>query len=251
MKIPRPYLYLALAVYLVALVATIPANLFTGVVNRKLSGVTVSELQGSIWSGRIPQLYISGHRLEDVGWHLQPWALFLGRLQLGLDFADRQNRLSLSLARSFSGTQQIRGLSGQLSVNWLQGLTPYSIPVFKGSLLLEDVDLIFDGRLPVQADGVIRWRGAAVDLGQPVVLGQLHIALSTRKQGVQARITETSGRLDGDASLSLDKTGAYHVQAKLKPTSKGADLSRHLALVMQKTADGGFQFNSQGRLPLR
>jgi len=244
----RRYIIIALAVYLLALLATIPAHLFTGVLNRSLSGVTVTGLQGSIWNGRIDRLYLPGTSLEGVEWRLQPWALLLGRLQLALEFADQRNRVELSLAHGFTGSNQIRGLAGQLQVDWLQGMTPYSIPAFKGLLQFDDVYIRLDGRIPVGASGAILWRGAAVDMGQPIHLGELQLQLSEPDDKVQALVTETSGLLSGDARISVAADGKYQIQAKLKPTNKGADLSRHLALVMKRQADGSFVYDYQGRL---
>lgn len=249
LTIKRQYLYIALAVYLLALLATIPAQLFTGIINRSFPGVTVTGLEGSIWSGRIARLYLPSTSLQDVEWHLQPWALVLGRLQLGLEYADQRNRIELSLAHGFTGSNQIRGLEGQVQVDWLQAMTPYSIPVFKGMLQFNDVSLSLDGMIPVAASGNLQWRGAAVDIGQTLNLGQLQLVLSEPEDKVEALVTETSGRLDGDARLTVAEDGTYRLEAKLKPTDKGADLSRHLALVMQRTPDGSFVYNAQGRLP--
>jgi general secretion pathway protein N len=249
MQLKRRHIIIVLAVYLIALVATIPAQLFTGVINRNLPGVTVTDLEGSIWSGRIGRLYLPQASLEGVEWHLQPLALLLGRLQVGLEYADRQNRIELALARGFTGSTQLRGLEGQVQVDWLQGMTPYTIPVFKGVLQFEDVYLHLDNLVPDDASGTIQWRGAAVDMGQTIALGQLRMALSQADDKVEAVVTETSGLLEGDARFSVTPDGAYRINAKLKPTDKGADLSRHLALVMRRTADGSFVYSHQGRLP--
>jgi general secretion pathway protein N len=251
LNLQRRYIVIALVVYFLALLATIPASLFTGVINRNLPGVTVTDLQGSLWSGRIGHLYVAGNSLEGVEWHLQPWALLLGRLQLGLEYADQRNHVELSLARGFTGSNQIRGLEGQLQVEWVQGLTPYSIPVFKGMLQFDDVYLSLDGIIPVDASGTLHWRGAAVDMGQTVRLGQLQARLDRSEDKVLVVLNETSGRLEGDARLSIAEDGGYRLEAKLKPTDKGADLTRHLALVMQRSSDGSFRYNRQGHLPAR
>jgi general secretion pathway protein N len=251
MNVRRLYLIIGLMVYLLVLLATIPANLFTGLINRNFPGVAVVGLEGSLWSGRIGQLYVAGNRLEGVEWHLQPWALLLGRMQLGLEYSDQRNRLEVSLARGFTGSSQIRGLEGQVQAQWLQGLTPYTIPVFKGTLQFDDVYLSLDGMIPDDASGNLQWRGAAVDMGQDVRLGQLQVQLDQSEDQVQAVVTETSGLLTGDARFSVSEDGRYRIQAKLKPTDKGEDLSRHLALVMQRSADGSFVYNQQGRLPVR
>jgi len=249
LSIKRRYLVIALVVYLLTLLATIPAQLFTGLINRSLPGVTVNGLEGSIWNGRIGQLYLPGASLEGVEWHLQPWALLLGRLQLGLEYADPRNRVELSVAHGFGGSNQVRGLDGQVQVDWLQGMTPYSIPSFKGLLQFDDVSLSLDGLVPTAASGVIQWRGAGVDMGQTVNLGQLQLVLSESDDKVQALVTETSGRLDGDARFTVAEDGSYRLLAKLKPTDKGAELSRHLALVMRRNPDGSFVYDTQGHLP--
>ena len=249
LTIKRRYLVIALAVYLLALLATIPAQLFTGIINRSLPGVTVTGLEGSIWNGRIGRLYLRGTSLEGVEWHLQPWALLLGRLQVGLEYADQRNRIELSLAHGFTGSNQVRGLDGQVQADWLQAMTPYSIPVFKGLLQFDDVSLSLDGQVPVAASGSLQWRGAAVDMGQTIDLGQLLVEFSEPEDKVQARVTETSGRLDGEARFMVAEDGAYRIEASLKPTDKGAELSRHLALFMKRNPDGSFVYAAQGKLP--
>ncbi|MBD3670589.1 MAG: type II secretion system protein N [Gammaproteobacteria bacterium] len=239
-------------IYLLALVATIPANLFSGLINRNLAGVTVSGLRGSIWNGHIDRLTVRQASLEGVEWHFQPWAILLGRLQLGLEYADTQNRLELSVAQGFTGTQHIRGLDGQLRVAYVQSLTPYAIPEFKGGLLFEDVDLQFEDGMPSSASGRIQWQGAAIDIGQTVNLGQLEAQLSSRdKGGIAGRLTETSGRLEGEATAELDAQGRWTLNARFIPTEKGADLTRHLALVMKRTGDGSFRLNRSGKVRLQ
>lgn len=251
MQLQKRHLIIALGIYLIALVATIPAHFFTGLINRNLPGVTVSGLEGSIWSGRIDQLYLSQTSLQGVAWHLQPLALLLGRLQVELEYADRQNHIEVALARGFTGSTHLRGIQGQVDVAWLQGLTPYPIPVFKGVLQFEDVRLRLDGQIPEDASGSLQWRGAAVDIGQTITLGQLMMQLRTAGDGIEAVVTETSGRLDGDARVSVTADGRYRINAKLTPTDKGAELSRHLALVMRRNPDGSFVYSYQGRLPSR
>lgn len=245
----RQYIILGLVVYLLALLMTIPASLFSGQINKLHPQIQLSGIEGSLWHGRIEQLFIRQKPVQNVEWDFQPLALLLGRIQLGLTYADKTNMLQLDVAMTITNGLRISNTNGQLTAGFIQSFTPYAVPALHGTIFFDDLGLSLAGRYPHQAEGQIEWRGAVIDLGQKISIGNIQVLLPENEKGVKAVLTEKSGLLTGQAELILEGDGRYKIEARFTPSSKGRHLERHLALLLRKSADGSYQRTQSGQLP--
>ena len=244
----KRYITIGLLLYLLAIIFTLPAELFSKQVNNIHPRLKVNGLKGSLWHGQIQQLTINHQSLNHITWDIQPLALLLGRLQLTLSYADAKNSIQFSLARGFGGTLQILGVEGQLEPAFLQSFTPYPVPAFHGSMIFEELDIVFEGKRPQQAQGKLEWRGAVVELGQKVALGTLLLSLEDTDKGIEAVLTEQSGKLSGQATMLLTEDGRYKIEARFTPSDKDRHLARHLSLLLVKGADGSYGRSFTGQL---
>ena len=245
----RQYIVIGSIAYLLALLLTLPANLFTSQINRLHPQLQVSGIEGSLWRGQVDQLLFNQKPIKNLQWDFQPLALLLGRIQLRLAYQDRDNNIELDMAMSIRNQLQITNLEGQINSAFIQSYTPYTVPALHGVLVFKDLDVILAGRRPLRAEGELEWRGAEVDLGQMVSLGNVLLSLEQTDKGIKALLTEQSGLLQGEAGLLLDEEGHYTLEARFTPTSKGKHLERHLALVLRKTSDGSYQRSLNGQFP--
>lgn len=245
----KRYITFGLLLYLFALIMTLPADLFSKQINSINPRIQVTGLDGSLWHGRIKQLSINNKLLDDVEWDFQVLALLLGRIQLSLAYADTENDIQLDVASGIGGNIQLKSINGQLSPSFVQSFTPYPVPSFRGAMIFDDVDIIFKARRPQQAQGQIEWRGATVELGEKIPLGNLLLSLEQTQKGINAVLIEQSGLLSGKATMLLASDGRYNIEAKFTPTGKGRHLERHLSLVLRKGPDGSYIRTLKGQLP--
>jgi len=245
----KRYIIFGSLVYLLALIMTLPANLFSQQINSIHPRLQVSGIEGSLWHGQIDQLIINNKPLQAVEWNFQPLALLLGRIQLGLSYADAANNIHLDVALGLGNSLQLHNISGQISPSFVQSFTPYSVPALHGTIIFSDVDLALAARRLQMANGQLEWRGAAVELGQKVALGNLLLLLEQTEKGVKAVLSEQSGQLKGEASALLAEDGRYTIEARFSPTSKGRHLERHLSLLLSKGPDGSYSQTMSGQLP--
>lgn len=244
----KRYIILGSVVYLLALIMTLPANLISQQINSIDPRIQLSGINGSLWHGQIDLLFINNKALQDVEWRLQPLALLLGRLQLALIYADKENNIQLELAMGLGNSLQIRNLNGQIRPAFVQSFTPYAVPSLHGTMIFRDVEVILAANHPQQADGEIEWRGAIVELGQKISLGDVLLSLEKTEAGIKAVLSEQSGRVEGEASMLLSEDGHYNIDARFVPTSKGRHLDRHLGLLLRKGPDGSYSRTLKGQL---
>jgi len=245
----RQYIIIGSVAYILALLMTLPASLFTSQINRLHPQLQVNGVEGSLWHGQVDQLLINQKPIKNIEWDFQPWALLLGRMQLQLTYADRDNHIQLEVAMSVTNTLHINHLDGQVSPAFIQSFTPYPVPALQGTVVFNDVSVSLMERRPQHAEGQIEWRGAAVELGRKVSIGNLLLVLEQDPNGIKAVLNEQSGLLEGGANLLLEGNGHYTLEARFIPTSKGRHLERHLALLLKKGRDGSYQRNLTGQLP--
>ena len=245
----RRLLLLAGVIYLVSLLATLPASLFVDRLNGLSPQLQLQDVRGSIWHGRVGQLIINNRPLRDVRWQFQPLGLLAGRLQLGLAYVDAKNDIEVDVALGLGNTLQLRHLSGEISPAFVQAFTSYSFPVLDGTLVFEDANLILKARRPQQLSGAIEWQAAALDMGQRINLGHLRLGMETTGEGMQIVLSEESGLLSGEARVLLTQEGRYSIEASFTPSTKGRALEAQLGLVLQKRPDGSYGRSYNGQLP--
>ncbi|MBI1195623.1 MAG: hypothetical protein GC138_07245, partial [Gammaproteobacteria bacterium] len=107
MKISKRHLLIfGIAVYLVALIATFPADRAYGWLRPALETnlpVRLYGVDGTLWSGKASQATAYGRTVNGMTWRLHPLALFLGRLDVALAAPYAGGRIDGVLRRPLTG----------------------------------------------------------------------------------------------------------------------------------------------------
>jgi general secretion pathway protein N len=245
------YLIFGIAVYLVALVMTFPAQQAYPIAAPYLQQLPVKValvgLNGSIWSGRANTLSIDGKAIGEVDWALSFWPLFIGRLSgeyyLRLPDGHLQGDASVGL----NGAVQLQDVEGRLPAAAVQNYVP-GLPVSLGgtlSLTLDEVGIPESG-VP-EGMGVVVWQQAEVIQPQPQKLGDLKLLLSPGNSGgTLATVSDAGGPLQAEGTIELDGKRRYRIDLRL--SSAEQELSQALALLGARDKSGKVAVKLEGQL---
>ena len=132
------YALLFVGIYLLSLVAMLPANYVVKQLESRTTQLTTHGVTGTLWSGEIQLLETEVASLENVQWTLSPLALLYGQLEL--------NFLSVSSEQSFEGRAQLSLLDNGLSLSDLRVRFP--VALYEQQLGLKGLEL--SGQLELQ-----------------------------------------------------------------------------------------------------
>ncbi len=202
------YILLGLLAYGVFLVATVPAGQAFALFQPQLPQVRAAGLSGTAWSGEAAVLQIAGKNLERVDWRIKPWSALFGELEIdvALDDADLSGHATLGLKPD--GAVRLSNVDLRLAASEFSDL--FNTPVgLGGQFELQLQRAEFMGQKIQSAEGVVRWRRAAVTVPLVQPLGEFTARLSTTEGGIKARIKDDGGPLQLDGTAVLTPAGAY------------------------------------------
>ncbi len=240
-----------LAVFLIALLAKLPAALVLSWAGPLPGGVSLYGVGGTIWDGRAEQVTAAGESLGALQWRLSPWSLPLGRADLVFRL-NRDNEYLLGELRwSGMAMWHLSGLDGELQLARLWPRLKRQVPQLaalpiqvEGRLrfFLDELALDDDGP---RAHGRINWLGAAAGAPEPLPLGDLSLQLNGR----EGTFADAGGPLSLQGTLELNGEGGYAVEMKLAARDSAAPmLGQALAFLGAPDALGRYHFQSAGRL---
>lgn len=243
-----------LAVYLLALLATVPAAQVlpraTPLLEANGLQLAASGIEGSLWSGQVANASVNGIGLGQSEWSLSPWRLLVGEVGLGFKLAPLGGRVSGG-ARLGDNIFALSGVEGELpAAAILAGLPSLPIPVeVAGTVMLQLKTLDWASGKVEAADGTIVWRQAAVLAPMPARLGDLKIELTPGPNGsLLGKLSDSGGPLGlkGDVVVSY---GSYRLTAILTPRANtDPALAQALTLLGQPDSQGGYHFTWAGRI---
>jgi len=238
--------WLALAA-LIVLVAFFPAALAWRMLAGKVGGLDLGSVHGTVWNGRAINVVISGMPVGTLRWDLSRTAL-LGRVELAVQVDGPLMQGSVRLARvdeawlgrDLKGTVDVARLPFSIGPRaWRpQGTWDFTIPRIE-----------IRGGWPVQLDGRVVWRNAALSGRHDIVaLGVLRARLS-EKAGtiIEARLADAGGPVALSGTLQASPLG-WRLHALLRARSSDASLHRLLAALGPMDADGTVHLRRRGGL---
>jgi general secretion pathway protein N len=210
-------------------------------------GFALGNISGSVWSGSAGEAMINGQRLEDLNWHLQPWALAMGKVGLKWDAKLDDGFGEGQLAAGMKGEIDMDQLEArldlsQLSVRALQALQP------KGTVSLNLQDVTWTGEALTSAQGRIVWNGAGINFLQPLDFGDLSLSLETTDEGVKGVLNDGGGPLEAVGILRIKPDGSYQFTGSFAARSGDQALSRALLSLGRPGADGKVKVSQTGTL---
>lgn len=251
------FVALGFLIYIIFLVLNFPADRAYAYWKSSESAsqnFALAGISGSVWSGKANVAVIKRTRFENIEWTYRPWVLLLG--QVGLNWRFQLPDSQGSKAGSYGQGVTSFGLDGSVSFSSLEAQLPASMvasmakmqalqPSGSVGLNLEDVE--WNGQSLVSAEGRVVWRGAGVNLLQPVSLGDLTLTLETRDDEIKGVIADGGGPLSAEGLLTLAEDGRYQFNGAFAARNdKG--LENALRSMGRPGADGKVKIKYSGNL---
>ena len=251
------FVALGFLIYIIFLVLNFPADRAYAYWKSSESAsqnFALAGISGSVWSGKANVAVIKRTRFENIEWTYRPWVLLLG--QVGLNWRFQLPDSQGSKAGSYGQGVTSFGLDGSVSFSSLEAQLPASVvasmakmqalqPSGSVGLNLEDVE--WNGQSLVSAEGRVVWRGAGVNLLQPVSLGDLTLTLETRDDEIKGVIADSGGSLSAEGLFTLAEDGRYQFNGAFAARNdKG--LENALRSMGRPGADGKVKIKYSGNL---
>lgn len=237
-----------LVVYVLALIASAPATLMDGSLQRISQGqLRLVEAQGTVWSGagNIELRSVGGQTgiTKSITWRMLPTSLLRGHLvyEIGMAADTQPFAVTMSLSQIALANADINLPAAALSLG-IPKLEPFGL---SGDLLLH-IDHLSIGDKQMQGKLILQWRNAGSALTANALLGDY--VMTVDGDGATSRVVLRT--LHGP--LQLDGKGAwisggkpdYVVTAHVPPQHQQL-LSPLLRLVATERSAGNFELNSR------
>jgi general secretion pathway protein N len=249
------YTFGGLAIYLVSLVAMLPAEpvLEWGAPRLQAQGVNLAAtgVEGTLWSGQAASLSVNGIPLGHANWDLAPLQMLIGRLGAHWMVQPQDGYLSGDLT---AGSEELNltGLDGRLPAAQIMSYAP-ALPVqIEGEISTRMEQVAISPAGLREAKGTLVWHGAALTAPMAMPLGDLRVELSTAADGnIVGDVGDAGGPLDISGQIVLSPQGTYRLELNLA-TRAGAskELEQALGMLGRAGPGGKHRFTYSGRLPI-
>ncbi len=171
------------------------------------SGVAISDIRGSAWSGSASEASVAGIYVRDVQWEFSPLSLFTGALAYKVSATPVSGFIESNVSVGLSGALIATDLRASLPLDLFSDVIGISGIQGNGSFQFDRLKII-DG-LPVVADGTLQ----VADLVVPKIgrdsLGGYKAEFFTQIDGISASIEDTDGVVDLAGSLQVRADRSY------------------------------------------
>lgn len=251
MRIDWRYLLIGLLAYLVFLLVQLPADRAYGWWKAgpgAAQPVVLAGVSGSVWEGRAQQALIDGQPLDGLVWHLRPWTVLFGRLEMDYEVRLRDGFARGRIAADPQGAVSIDSVEARLPLAQLRARALAALRP-SGVVNLNLQDVVWDGQALVSAQGRMVWTGAAVSLLQPLQFGDLALTLETRDDSVVGELSDAGGPLQAEGLLTLKPDGSYQFSGSFAAREgTQSPLGRALRSLGRPGSDGRIQVTQSGTL---
>lgn len=215
---------LGVGAYVAFTLATFPA----GVVVQWLvpPGLSVSGVQGTLWSGSAASIAGDGLAVRDVRWNVRPWQLLLGRVSAAVEARLPDGFVATDMVAS-PRSIRFANLRGGAALSSLTNVLPVRGMRGQASVALESLEL--EGNWPTRVVGELRLAGLEVapfvsnGRQQLLALGDYTVTFTAAPpREIAARFVDNGGPLDVNGTVSIDATRSYTLDALIEPRA-GAD----------------------------
>ena len=246
------YSLVGLAAYLLFMLVLFPADRVYALLQQR--GIPVPQLyqvSGSIWQGHIGLARIAGIDINNVDWCLHPWALLMGRLEMGLQLADVESPVAIVTGRNLDGSYYVRNSNDTLSVPVLESrfnARPYGLT---GAVSLDLDDIRLEQGKVQAISGTLRWQQAGVGAPLNIEVGNFELSLETKDGAVQGTLKDNGGPLQAEGQVTLLPDNSYRLTMTLVTRDKSrTDLKQALHLLGTPSPEGKISLTRSGRLDM-
>lgn len=235
--------------YCFFLIITAPAALTFDKLRARVAPLTLSDVDGTLWSGHAGTLNYAAMRLANLDWSVHPFGLLLGRLESSVTVDDTALRGTGTLGRTLGGTLYLTDLNGTAELQTLQssGLLKILLPV-NGQAQVDLRRLRYtEGKLTA-AEGTIDIKNAATLVPQ-LALGDFHVEVETQQAGIKATLSDRGGALRAQGVAMIGPDGRYQFTGSFSARDPNqANLQQYLRMLGPMGADGRVSVNSSGQI---
>lgn len=242
------YIAIGLAIYLPILLLTFPVDRLTGAVERRVDGLSIGAVTGSVFAGQADSLQYQGSEHGPVNWRFSPGGLLRGRLEYRLDLQNPAHEGQATVGIATDGAITGHDIDLRLLPDPLiNSFSPLAISS-TGRMQLQLDRLVLRDNVAQEVSGLLDWQAAELLAPLQLPLGDIQCALETDDaDGLVARITR-GGTLGASGDVTLAPDGRYRVQLLLKPgPGVDADTRSLLETMTQARPDGSFLISAAGR----
>ncbi|MCK4864956.1 MAG: type II secretion system protein N [Gammaproteobacteria bacterium] len=247
-SVNKKYIFFISGLYLFFLVINLPANMVVSFI--KIPGnIKISSTSGTIWSGSISKLKISGINLGSVNWELHPLNLLIGELSVDVSIVNRKQYFKSEVSFSTSGKIEFEETNFKFNLSSLQPLT-YGMPFsYAGDISGYFPLSFFHKNNYVGVNGKLSLSNMVMISPQQQSFGDFFIDFRAEKEGATSgRIKDSGGELSLDGQLSMSKNGQFKISAKLAAREKNSSLEKVILFLGRKDASGRVLLNSNFKL---
>ena len=230
---------LVLALYLLALVLTLPAQRAAS-----WAGLPLTEVRGTIWHGSAG-LDVAGEEIEKLRWSLRPVWPWQGVLGASIQAEHQKLQAEGVITIRWNGALRLSGasLGGPLDSPAVARHIPIALG---GQAHLTIGRAEWHKGLEQAQEVVLNIRESQIRLGTPIALGDLSAALQVTDGKLEGSLRDHGGPLELSGSLTGTHTGiAFEARLKARPNAPAA-LGENLRL-LPGLPDGSAKI--QTRLP--
>lgn len=223
-----------------------PAKLAEGFIPDN-NPVSISGLNGTIWSGEVGQVSAMNLSLNEVEFSINLIDLFLfsPSVDLVINRGDLQGDLEVSLA-DFKQYLEINDANIELSAGNLSSHIPVPNVALGGDIVSRDLSVVAESKKLKFLEGTVNWRRAVVNYaGQEFALGDFGAVVTTNtdENVINAELLKTKNELGLQGKVKLAADGMLDFEGSIA-TDIDQTLYRTIALF-----NNGKPQN--GRLPIK
>jgi hypothetical protein len=201
--------------------------------------LTLTGVEGTLWTGRAAAGTVGGLSLRDVNWDIHVLRLLIGRLSAEVKAQLSDGGLSANVTITPGGRLALTGVRASTSLPTLKGVLPVSGTQGRADVSLSRLELD-DGRL-VEVVGELKLADLEItplmSTGprRLVPIGNYTVQfLDSSGKGVNATFRDTGGPLEVTGTLVMDNARAYTLDGMVKPRSDAPqELINGLAVLTQ------------------
>lgn len=238
--------------YVVFLFATIPASFVYGQWKQNFGGdkvpVSLSNIDGSLWSGSAGKAVVQGHTFERVNWDISIPTLLLGIMEVDFDLAVTDGFAKGTAGYSFFGSAYFNGIEAWLPLPQIENLINASAFHPQGALDVKLANIKLDGDAIVSARGDVAWYGAAMTLFKQISLGDVQFAFEPHEDGIKGVIKDQGGPLRAEGILQLNPDKTYTFDGEFGTRGQQPDLHAALTTMGRFDRDGKVKVSLKGNL---
>ena len=245
----RRYLIWGLAAYFLFLIATFPAEIALGLGLRGQTDIGVSNVEGTLWSGRAGTIATRKASVGPVVWDWRPTAVLLGRLEYDTFFQLAAGGGEARVGRGLFDGLYLKALEGNLNGAQLTQWVAVPGTQLGGSILVDLPRAEFSDGTVTGLEGSIVWENASIIGPVELALGTSQVELSEQDGQLIGTVSDRGGPIAVSGAVALHNGNRYGLNAKIKPRADADPaLQDALGLLGQPDRAGNYAISYSGTL---